>query len=264
MKTTGIILGLLLAATIPTPGLAQGLEPESHLFRPGLTVSTGMGRYSIRDGHLSQSTYSGTQPFMELRWVRLGDGRGDRMSVGVRAGGDVRNHSLSTDGSGVTLDYEAVRRIGAFPVLGREATVYLGPAAGASISSIGGNPVDTGDEAVIALSALISAGAVSGVAIPLTSRLSAVATGRLDPFSVGLRIVERKASDPSSETGHRAARATYGAAGMGLRYRVDESVSFGLGYFTDFLRIDSWDYLGVSTSRLVFSFSLHGWDGGES
>jgi hypothetical protein len=51
MDTTGVRLGLLLALTIPAPGLTQEPELEPHIFPSGLTVGTGMGHHSIRGGH---------------------------------------------------------------------------------------------------------------------------------------------------------------------------------------------------------------------
>jgi hypothetical protein len=256
MNKVESLLGLLLVLMIPSPGLTQEPPAPSDLFLTGLTISTGVGHYSMRDQLLLGERFTGTGSFSEISWARFEDGRGSRMTLGLRASGDVRNHTLSAAASGVTLDLEACNRIGTLPVLGRRATVCLGPSAGAAVFTDDKDPLHTGSEPAISSSVFISAGAISGVVLPLNPRLTARATGRFDLFSVGLRTLGPTTADLPPKSLHRAANATYGSAGISLRYELDEPLSVGLGYVAQFMRIGSWEYLGLARSRLVAAVTL--------
>jgi len=256
MKHEGAFLAVSIFLLGPSSGFSQESGAHPGLYASGISFAGGVGGYSVRDEYISEETYSGTLPYVEVSWTRFREDRGFKLGLGFRAGGEVRNHTLSSTITGASLDLEYFYRAADFTILDRPATLYLGPSAGFTAYTSDQNIASNGLDLAISFAALMSIGGTSGIIIPVSQRFLFQSALRADLLSFGLRIVDLVESDESPVKVLTALNGTDATARIGFRYDLHRRLSVGVGYEAQVMRISSWDYLGIASDNLVFSLTF--------
>jgi hypothetical protein len=256
MKGIGAVFVTAALLIRPSAGTAQ--EPNGHpdLFASGISFTSGIGRYSVRDDFISGRRYTGNVPYVRVDWIRFRENRGFRLGLRFRANGDVKNYNLSSTVTSARLGLDFFYRAGSFRLLGRSSAVYLGPSTGITLYVSDQNIAGNGLDLAISFAGLLSVGGAAGLVVPLSDKLSTSAGLRADLLSLGLRIVDLVESDESPVKVLTAPRGTDLCARVGLRYDLHRRFSAGIGYEAQMTRVSAWDYLGIGSDNLVLTLTV--------
>jgi hypothetical protein len=240
----------------PSGLTAQEGNGHHDLFASGISFTSGIGRYSVRDEYISGQRYTGSLPYLRLDWIRFREDRGSRLGLRLRANGDVKNYNLSSTITSARLGLDFFYLAGSFGLLGRSATVYLGPSTGMTLYVSDQNIAGNGLDLAISFAGLLSVGGSAGLVVPFSEKLSMSTGLRADLLSLGLRIVDLVESDESPVKVLTALNGTDLVARVGLRYDLHQRLSAGLGYEAQMMRISAWDYLGIASDNLVLTLTV--------
>jgi hypothetical protein len=250
----------LVAATLlvllPSGADGQRPEPETYPFATGATLATGVGWYAVRDEFLSRDRYHGRARFSELSWTRFRGGAGSRLAFGFRAGTEVESNRVSSIVTTGSLSLEYFYRVGRPTILGRGASLFLGPSAGISAYVNDQEVASNGLDLAVSFASLISIGVASAAVVELTRKAHLQAAFRLDVVSVGARIVDLIESDESPVKVLPFTRGTEAVGRVGFGFDAFRHIALGVHYQTRFLRISSWDHLVAASDSVVVSITL--------
>ncbi len=235
----------------PAPAQAQDPPLPRAAYPVGLAVSYGIGAYGIRDQAISPQRYEGTLPYLAVAWTRDHARYIYRVELEFRRSEDIRNYTVSTGITRFVLGQAFIYPVATRPALGRELGLFLGPTTEVAVL------LNEQHIAVDALgfaesvAALVSLGVQADALLPVSDRVTALASLRTSIISLGVRAVDDETDDSSPAklltlpTGANASLETGGIYRLGGRLSVRLSYLFQLG------RITAWRPLLDASDSIV-------------
>lgn len=257
METTSRILclsGLLLLTPI-----LNGQDSIDHkaIFPSGISLGYGLGYYSVQDEYISDETYSGTLPHLNLEWIRFHNKIGYRLEFEYQTSGNISNNNISANVMQFVFNQDFAFPVGSFPILSKRVYTYLGPSAQFFYYDIKYNFGQPGTFISPNTFGIIGSLGINGEFIfPVNEklRIEGLLRSNLLSFS-GKKIDEYKYEDEPSPTLLSVITATKMDGNIDIRYTIIRRFSATIGYKFDLLRIHKWDPYIAASNSLVLSIN---------
>ncbi len=255
------LISLLLA--IPLLVFAKGLNAQTPPvpqgpFPTGISIMTGLGRYSVRDEYFSAEKYSGTLPYFSATWARSHERGGYRIGVEYRNSSEIRNNNISAGITSFSLNLDYLYRVATLSLFSRDASLFLGPSTGFFMHFSELHIAFSELEIPYSFAILLPVGINSTLVVPVTDRFQVVGSVRSSLFSLGLRMIDLD-EDVDEESPVRFLTFPSGmnaSLRFGLRYVLTDRLSLDFGYELQVLRISPWDSLLSASDNLLAGFTV--------
>ncbi len=255
------LISLLLA--VPLLVFAKGLNAQTPPvpqgpFPTGISIKTGLGRYSVRDEYFSAEKYSGTLPFFSATWARSHEGDGYRIGVEYRNSSELRNNNISAGVTAFSLNLDYLYRVATLSLFSRDASLFLGPSTGFFMHFSELHIAFSELEIPYSFVILLPVGVNSTLVLPISDRFQLAASLRSSLLSLGLRMIDIDEDvDEESPAGFLTFPSSTNAnLRLGLRYGLTDRISLDLGYELQVLRIGPWDPLLSASDNLLAGFTV--------
>ncbi|MGA9118216.1 MAG: hypothetical protein WB699_02520 [Bacteroidota bacterium] len=237
---------------------AQDSLVPGNAFRSGIAAQFGFGHLALRDEHISGESYSGPISRFAVTWSHYHETYGFQLGLEYAEARHLKNYNVSGESNLGGLTLADVYPVGSLDLLGKEASLFLGPRMELFIyyrrQHIAQNPDATPDiyESDMWLASL---GITGGVAVLLSPEFQVDASGNLGLLSLGGGTV----SDASSVTGltlltpFAAARCT---AGIGIDYLPSSWLAVRVGYGVELTNIKSWNRILMVSDNLLLTLGF--------
>jgi len=264
MKTTALLIVVLLFLYFPTKSFAQNLVNHQTMFPEGLTIEYGLGGYALSDEFISKEKYSGALPYFSASWSRFHEKYGFRQKLEFRSSSEVKNYNISTDIVQFTLHRDYLYPAGKFTLFSKDVFSYVGPSTELFLFSNKPNYREGGIHINYSFVLLISGGINADFIVPMQHGFQIESSVYLSLVSLGLRTPEFiKPKEKENEEEESVIKLLTPFSGMnsvvdvGIRYRFLKSLSMKLDYKFQFTRISSWDPLLAVSDNLILSLTYH-------
>ncbi|MEJ2679151.1 MAG: hypothetical protein P8174_08770 [Gemmatimonadota bacterium] len=240
-----------LCSLLPLPAVAQTLPDPGDMYPVGLTVSYGVGAYGVRDEAISTQRYQGTLPYLSVAWARGHERYIYRVEMEFRQSEDIRNHTVSTRITRFVLGQAFVYPLAEGRALGRDVGFFLGPTTEAAVF------LNEQHIAVDALgfaqsvAALVSLGVQADAVMPLSRRITGLASLRTSVISLGIRGVDDETDDASPAKLLTLMNGTNASLETGAIVPFGGRLSFRLAYLFQLGRIAAWQPLLDASDSVV-------------
>lgn len=233
-----------------TPIFAQSV-PVREAYPVGLSVSYGVGAYGVRDEAISTQRYEGTLPYFAVAWARGHEHYIYRVEMELRQSEDIRNYNVSTRITRFVLDQAFIYPVGTRRALGRDIGFFLGPTTEAALLM---NEQHIAVDALgfaQSVAALVSLGVQADAIMPVSERITALASLRTSVISLGIRGVDDEIDDSSPTKLLTLLNGTNASLEAGAIYRLAGRLSFRLAYLFQLGRIAAWHPLLDASDSVV-------------
>jgi hypothetical protein len=242
---------LLVCCSPPIPLLAQRLPELRDAYPVGLAVSYGVGAYGVRDEAISRQRYEGTLPYLSVSWARGHDRYIYRVELEVRQSQDIRNHTVSADITRFVLGQAFVYPVAARRALGHDLGFFLGPTTEVALlfneQHIAVDALGFAQSVV----ALVSLGAQADALMPVSERITTLASLRTSVISLGIRGVDDEIDDSSPAKLLTLLNGANASIETGAIYRIGGRLSLRLAYLFQLGRITAWHPLLDASDSVV-------------
>ncbi|MEJ2184599.1 MAG: hypothetical protein P8Z36_01540 [Gemmatimonadota bacterium] len=241
----------LVCLVRPTPTPAQAPPDPPRAYPVGLAVSYGVGAYGVRDEAISTQRYEGTLPYLSVSWTRDHTRYIYRVEMEFRRSEEIRNYTVSTTITRFVLGQAFIYPVGTRTALGRDVGFFLGPTSEVALL------LNEQHIAVDALgfaqsvAALLSLGLQADALMPVSQRITALASLRSSVISLGIRAVDDEIDDASPARLLTLLDGVNASLETGAIYRLGGRLSFRLAYLFQLGRIAAWQPVLDSSDSIV-------------
>lgn len=234
---------------MPLP--AQTPPDLRNAYPVGLTVSYGVGAYGVRDEAISTQRYEGTLPYLSVSWARDHARYIYRVEMELRQSQDIRNHTVTTGITRFVLGQAFLYPLTTTTALGRDLAFFLGPTTEVALLL---NEQHIAVEALgfaQSVSALVSLGAQADALLPVSRRVTALASVRTSVISLGIHAVDDETDDASPARLLTLLGGTNASVETGAIYHLGGRLSLRLAYLFQLGRITAWQPLLDASDSVV-------------
>lgn len=247
-----LLVGLVLASGLLPPGLvAQDRTAARAAYPVGLGLSYGVGAYGLRDEAVSTEKYQGTLPYLGVSWARDHQRYIYRLELELRRSDEIRNHTVSTAITRFVLGQAFLYPVGTRSIMGRDAGFFLGPTTEVVLLNneqhIAVDALGYGQS----IAALLSVGVQADALVPVSRRITGLASLRASVISLGIRAVDDETDDEPPAKLLTPLSGTNASLEAGAIIRVTGRLSFRLAYLFQLGRITAWDPLLDASDSVV-------------
>ncbi len=239
--------------------LGQDSTKHQAVFPSGIGLQIGTGHLALVDEHISNEKYAGSSSWFALHWSRYHETYEFRIGMLYQKASSVRNYNISAEVTRAGFNLVNMYPAGTIDLFGRRAFVTLGPNADMLFYFRRQNIAQNTDaEPNVYQSAawLFSLGGGVDAILPVSVTLQIEGALQLGLVSLG----GGTGSSLENSTGMRMVTlftGMHGSAVIGVRCYPIESVSLRAGYTLDVTRINSWNYLLMSSDNAIILLGYH-------
>lgn len=228
------------------------------IFPSGISAGYGLGLYSVRDEYISKEKYTGTLPYLNLKWVRFHNKNAYRLEFESQRSTNISNNNISAKVIQLVFNQDFLYAVGSFPLFSGSVYAYLGPSVQFFFYDIDYNFAQPGTFISPNTFGIIgSLGINCAFIYPVNKKLLIEGFLRSNVLSFsGKKIDEYKYADESGPALLFVSTATKIDSDISIRYYLSKRVSASLGYKFDLSRINKWDPYVAASSSLIISVNV--------
>ena len=217
-----------------------------------ITVSGGVSYLAVRDEYLSREKYTAVLPIWELAWSRFSTTSAYRLTFQYQSTTHLKSYNVSADLHQGSLRLDILFPTGAFELVNRKASVWLGPGSEFFVHTR--RQHIAGDLKESSTFSSIYGNVVGEIFYPLASSVNVEAMSSFSLFSLAAKTNVETGSE--STTKLLSLFSSLRAEGeIRLRCRLTDSFSASAGYRFELTRADAWDYFLAGNDQLVLAIT---------
>jgi hypothetical protein len=232
--------------------LSQDTSSTGITYGNGITLYGGVSYLAVRDEYLSLEKYTGTLPLWGLAWSRFSNTSAYRVTFEYQSTTHLKSYNVSADLHLGSLRLDFLFPIGAFELMDRKASIWLGPGWEFFAHTQREHIADDVKESSTVSS---SSGNINGeVFYPLASSVQVEAMSSLSLLSLAGKTVPQNNSGGSIKL--LSLISFLRAQGeIHLRYRFSDFFSAFAGYRFELTRATAWDYFLTGNDQLFLAIT---------
>ena len=235
--------------------LGQDSQFPVSLYPEGITVSYGIGSYSLIDEYISGERYSGGLPLLSINWARLHDRYTYQLELEYRGSQGIENYNVSTGITQFTLNQGFLYPLKKSSLFRKDLYAWIGPSTEFFLLYNKPEIAVSGFDYAQSFAGLLSLGFKGDVVYSLNPEFFVETSLRLSLLSLGLRMVDSEEDDQSPVKPLTSFSGLNSSFDLGIRYYLFYHLSVKLAYKFEFTRISAWEPLKSASDNLVFTLN---------
>lgn len=239
-KLSFIIIILQLSIILSSKG--QELEIADTIFRKGITIQYGYGRYSIRDEYISQNRYSGTFPEYNIKWINYHRNHGFELNFCYGQSSKIKNYNAPTNIQEYSVSGKHLYPIKNFNLASRQNYLFFGPSWDFHFHLRNQNMATSIFTKTASLASFISGGININYTLKITPKALMEVSSGTNIFSLVARLPDLDIEEAKYLKFLVFPYAINAYIDFSLIYRISYAFSVGVGYHLRTIRVHSTSY----------------------
>lgn len=258
-KNLVIIFFIILLALNMVNG--QDSDTLRSNYPKSISITYGMGSFSVKDYYFSEQKYSGNMPFISLEWMQPHDRYGYRMGFDFQKSNEIENYTMTATVSQFSFYQDFLYSIGKFRLFKNDVYTFLGPSVDYFFYYNQQKFAGTGIYFDFSFVTMISAAADLYLNMPLGKRWFVEANIRFSVLSLGLQMPDVML-DEGEEPGTTVKLLTpfnglKTSLDIGGGFMITEWLSFRLAYRGAFSNIIIRERVSTASDNLIGTIAFH-------
>ncbi len=255
MRIFVIVFILLLSFSSIVSDL-EGME--GNYYPSGITITGGLGGFSIKDEYISREKYSGDLPLIAISWAREHSKYVYNLEMEYRNSSEISNHNVSTEILQFSISQKFLYSLKKREFLGKDLYLWLGPSVDTNVLYNKPDIAVSGFDYAQSFAYLIGGSFNAAATLPLNSKFLVESSFNVSLLSFGLRMVDSEEDDESPAKLLTLFTGSNSVLDLGIRYLIYHNISIKISYRSEIFRINEWEPLmAVSdnfTGGITFKF----------